>query len=207
METGSGGGRLTRRLLSGRLRVLLKGKRAAILGPTASGKTSLYNFLEFGSLDGRGAEQTVTPTHRGYVDNPQYGILWKNGTDVPGLADMRGSWEPVFKRADIVFYVFDAHQMRTDAPYRERVSSDGLAMYEWGAKRKRAIVLGTHRDVDPLAREISDAQYRKVIADLDAVEALRSRLTGGRSGRLADFSLGELADDAGARELLTQILP
>ncbi|MGY1653319.1 hypothetical protein [Geodermatophilus sp. SYSU D01119] len=154
--------------------VTFAGDRIAVLGPRASGKTTLYNFLT-GRTGDSPPEQTVAPEHREAFRNGTLGLSVRTGRDVPGGEHAHDSWREVFTAANKVFYLFDAHQLRVDTEYADRVRRDGRSFRDWGTEGRRVMMIGTHADTDPACRKRGLVTYSDLILDHDIVAAFRTR--------------------------------
>lgn len=181
--------------------VFLTGKHVAILGPRAAGKTTLYDYLQHRSVGKTGTRaQTVAPTKRGVIRRKDLKLSLKKGADVPGSDVHYPEWQELVDKADVVFYVFDAHLVRTDADYAARISQDGRELRKWGIEGKVVYLIGTHSDEDQLASECTKAKYADAILELDVIEALRSRV------RAKSVGVGDLATNRAAGKLLRQVV-
>ncbi|MFW5473171.1 hypothetical protein ACOCJ5_07675 [Knoellia sp. CPCC 206450] len=177
--------------------VLFTGKHVAILGPRMAGKTTLYDFLETGTVDrATQRKQNVGVEPRKRARRKDLGLSIRKGADVPGKDTYYPDWQKLFVRAHIVFYLFDAHMARTDDEYRGRLTRDSRKLREWGVDGKSIYVIGTHKDTDPLASQRPDADYADHILDLDVIEAFRSRV------RAASVVVGAMITDESTNELL-----
>jgi GTPase SAR1 family protein len=179
--------------------VSLTGKKIAILGPRAAGKTTLYDYLQDGTV-ATARSQTIAPTKRDALRHKDLRLSIKKGRDVPGSDVHYPEWRRLFKKADIVFYVFDAHLTRTELDYRERLSRDGRQLRKWGADKKVIYLVGTHRDKDPMAARCSAADYTDEILELDVIEALRARV------RAKSIAVGDLETDRSAGALIRRVM-
>lgn len=184
-----------------RIVVYFAGKDVAILGPRAAGKTTLYDFLEYGTVESRdGRTQTVSATQRGIVRHRNLPFTLHKGADVPGSDVHYPVWRTYFDKADIVLYVFNAHLARTDAEYAVRMAQDGRKFKEWGAENKRVFLVGTHRDADPLSKRCTPATYSDKILELDVIEAFRSRVNA------ETIAVGEMSNDRSTLILMRQVV-
>ena len=179
----------------------LTGKNVAILGPRAAGKTALYDYLEHSSLDtGRERTQTIGQKPRKHVRRKDLGLTLRKGADISGSDVYYPQWQALWYKADVVFYVFNAHQARTDPEYVSRISQDGKKLKEWGVGSRKIYILATHRDMDPLSSSMTAAHYADAILELDVVEALSSRL------QARSVSVGDLASKRSAKVLVKEAL-
>ena len=182
-----------------RLIVLIGGEHICILGPRASGKTTLYDYLELGTVYGA-REQTVAPTPRDVARNRDYKLNIRRGFDTPGSDVHYAEWKRILDPAKIVFYLFDAGLARTSPEYGQRISDDSKRLKEWGVDGKSVYLLGTHADQDEKLAATSFAEYRDGILDLDVLHALRARVAPKGVG------VGSLNTDDSAKKLLDQAM-
>lgn len=92
------------------IKKMLKGKRFAILGERASGKTVLHQFLSSGKLPSDYIQTTQAKVKGGYViklDDLELKV--EEGIDIGGSEDFRDRWESIISEADVVCYI-----IRTD---------------------------------------------------------------------------------------------
>lgn len=181
--------------------VFFTGKDVAILGPRSAGKTTLYDFLQYRTVVSKTPRTaTIAPTRRGIVRHTGFSLSFHKGADVPGKETNYSDWRQLLEKADVVFYVFDAHKARTDHSYAARISQDGKVLKSWGVTDKAVYLIGTHRDKDPLSLKCSAAEYADTIRELDVIEALKSRL------RARQVGVGDLATNRSAGSLLRQVV-
>lgn len=163
----------------------------AILGPRASGKTSIYNYL-VGELSAANIyTQTKGPDKRAGKHNQDLRLYIRKGMDLPGSQNFYPDWKREFDRANRVLYVFDVTKIPADAAYVDRVKEDAKRIRQWDPKPGRQLtIVGTHLDLDD--REPDD------ILDLDAVVALKTRTAASRA------VVGSLLSNAATSELLAR---
>lgn len=166
------------------------GEQLALLGPRLSGKTTLHSYLlQTGNVF---PEQTLAPERTRSNRNTELGLRIRSGLDVPGGEASYADWRGQFQKSSKVFYLFDAHKVRTDEEYADRVKRDGREIRGWGPDGKRVMMLGTHADTDPLAKELSAAKYLDQILDLEVVAAFctRAKVDGFAVGSLTTPNIG-----------------
>lgn len=186
--------------------IALRGKTVAILGPRASGKTTLYNFLEHGTVDlGRPGRATTGPEKHRAFRNRELGLSIRKGVDVPG--GMREPWEEPYKRADMAFYMFDVNRLQAEEAYAKEVQDDGRLLADWGTRKKQITVIGTHTDRDERSRQYkSFSAYTDYLSDLDPVALLCGRLTRGEGAKKVVKVFGSLRTDEEAARLVKTAL-
>jgi hypothetical protein len=165
--------------------VAFKGEHVALLGPRLSGKTTLHGYILNSALSSP-PEQNLAAEQTDWVRNTEFGLNIRKGLDVPGGEASYPDWRTQFERSSKIFYLFDAHRIRTEGDYTDRVRRDGKEIRAWGTKGKRVMMIGTHADVDPLVKELEPAKYHDQIADLDVVVAFRTR------AKVRGFAVGSL---------------
>ena len=90
------------------LNVLFKGKRLAILGAKATGKTTLHNFLTNGKLKGgTGIEQTKS--HSFKLKDLKFHI--RKGKDITGSEDFVSDWTKIITDCNYTFYMIDSERV------------------------------------------------------------------------------------------------
>jgi hypothetical protein len=178
--------------------VTCRGENLAILGPRLSGKSTLHAYL--GHAANGAPEQTLAPEQTTWIRNTEVGLRIRSGLDVPGGEADYADWSGQFKKSSKVFYLFDAYKLRTDEEYRDRVNRDGREIRGWGPDGKRVMMLGTHADTDPLAKELSAAKYLDQFAGLEVVANFRMR------AKVQRFAVGSLATSNSGSALVKRAL-
>ena len=177
-----------------RIVVHFSGKKIAILGRRSVGKTTLYDYLETGSVrpDGQGQKATVDVTARDVIRNKDLRLKIKKSSDYPGSPPHM--WHEAFMEADIVIYVYNSHLILEDKAYCDEVSEDRKMMQKWGADGKDFILVGTHEDIGMKATGMLQSQYRDAVSDHDTIAAF---------GKIKHRShVGSLNDDGNAQRLV-----
>lgn len=182
-----------------KLVVMFRGKEVAILGPRSSGKTTLYHLLAHGEPPSK-SEATVTAEKTEVFRNKELGLNIRRGFDLPGADRAYPQWRSQFNKSDIVLYLFDSHQMRTDPEYARRVKQDGKEMENWGCDGKRIYLIGTHADLDPRCVELGVDKYAAEILDEDVLYSLSHRV------RARGSVVGSLTSSKSAMALLRPVL-
>jgi GTPase SAR1 family protein len=142
----------------------LKGKKIAVLGPRASGKTTLIKFLLKGELSKEYVQTAKPEKFRGKKVNLQdLELKIQDTTDVPGDILHHNAWERLYQEADVVFYLTNAHLVHDRVQDYERVvRGDMRHIGEWFGDRKdnppRFLLVATHCDLIPEYASLADAR-------------------------------------------------
>jgi hypothetical protein len=155
--------------------IQLKGDDIALLGRRLSGKTTLYEFLAHGVSTPDAPEGTVGPTPTAQFRNKDLGLTVHRGLDLPGADHFYPDWERQFRKSSKAFYLFDAHELRTNLEYADWVRLDGKKIKEWGTAGKRVMLLGTHADTDPENLALGHTGYSDCILDHDVIVGFQTR--------------------------------
>jgi hypothetical protein len=209
--------------------VLVRGKRLGVLGPRAAGKTTLLQYLTSGSLPTEyrptlGVEQVKAGRPRvselgGSREDPGSGhVSLRRGRDVPGDSGPNlEAWEEVVFESDAVLYLFNVQLMMSgDQAHATRVLADCELVggffrkrKEQGAKLPKAVMVGTHCDLDPDYSPPSAGTefllyYSNVIqnADLIAAQQAISQV----HAKPVQVVIGSLKNKASASDLSYRVL-
>lgn len=132
--------------------ITFKGKKIAVLGERGTGKTRLLNFITEGKVtdNPQTAYPIKVPAAVSTIGNDT--VVISNTLDVPGGPRSDTEWERVFKKADHVFYLFNAEKLLKDySSTRKRIESDIRRMDEWlegmGSDNFKITFIGTHCDL------------------------------------------------------------
>lgn len=98
-----------------KIMTFFSGKKLAILGAKATGKTTFYNFLTNGELTGgTGIEKTKSNTFK--MKGINFRI--KSGKDITGSEDFVNVWTDIIKESDYTFYMIDSERVfKNDLAY------------------------------------------------------------------------------------------
>ena len=103
------------------LYVLFKGKRFAILGAKATGKTTLHNFLTNGELTG-GTGIEKTKSHSFKLKDLKFHI--RKGKDITGSEDFVIEWKKIISSCNYTFYMIDSERVyKNDFEYMELIEN------------------------------------------------------------------------------------
>jgi hypothetical protein len=208
---------------------LVTGKRVAVLGPRAAGKTTLQTYLREGTIVAT-YEPTLSATEAGYgrrevkelpgAERKQGvgKVAVKKGRDVPGDSKAnQAAWREQALEYDVVLYLFDAHKVLNGARamanrivydcdliggFLEQRLSDG------GSLPKAAIV-GTHCDLDdayqPPNKGTAHMAYWAKVTSRKAVTEAQENLSKAYDDPVP-VVVGSLKDAESAGELTWRVL-
>jgi len=130
-----------------------EGKKVAVLGSRAVGKTCLIKFLSEGTIP-ESYVQTVaskkTKPRRFNLEDLDLKI--KESLDVSGSKDAYALWKEIVSKADIVMYLMRADRLIAgDVDVEKRIKADLNHISEWMEERSPRpdlFLIGTHCDLD-----------------------------------------------------------
>lgn len=135
----------------------LKGKKVAVLGARAVGKTHLIKFLTTGSIPEE-YKQTVAPekSKSKRLQLKELDLKIKNSLDVSGDKSAYADWKELVEAADFVFYLLRADRLIAgDKNVENRARDDLRHIGAWLDKieqgeniRPSLFIIGTHCDLD-----------------------------------------------------------
>jgi hypothetical protein len=148
-----------------RIVIAVKGKKLAVLGVRAVGKTTLIQFLTEGSIPPKYKQNVAPEQYRGnafQLKDLQLSI--KGGLDFGGTPDNYGQWKKECQEADLILYLLRADQLLVGDETVEGRILDDLKhiegwLAEWRKKQKRPLpffIIGTHCDKDIDFRVLTD---------------------------------------------------
>jgi GTPase SAR1 family protein len=140
----------------------LKGKKIAVLGARASGKTTLIKFLLKDELSEEYVATAKPEKFSGKkVKLQDLELQIEDTTDVPGDIQSHADWERLYKEADFVFYLTDVKRLHDgDQRYERNVLGEMRHIGEWFDDRKnppRFLLVATHCDLIPEYASLPDA--------------------------------------------------
>lgn len=201
---------------------ILKGKKIAVLGARATGKTTLLNYISFGILLER-YKQTIIPEEinlRLSKLSDELDIHLKKTTDVGGGKDDYPEWKKLFIDSNLVLYLVRADKLfQQDEKTKERVIEDAHQFYQWVKEirsrkknyyklekiSKQFFIIGTHCDRDPNFLQLRDdnaGNYKEQFGNLEAVSEMIQALGGKRKVKVV---LGSFENTDNADKLIKQI--
>jgi GTPase SAR1 family protein len=193
-----------------RLYLVLSGKRIAVLGAKAVGKTVFIIFLTTGKLV-KSYSQNIgkVPFKGGWFRRDNHAIYIQRGFDVPGrgIPDLP-DWKRISGDADVIFYLFriDRYSAR-DQTTIQRIEDDLQHLRSWniGEDLRKIILIGTFLDMDKTF--LASYGWNNIdgyVSDIrESKDYLRVHLLSGG----APLVLGSLADKASALTLINALEP
>lgn len=190
----------------------LQGKKIAVLGARAVGKTTLLKYMEKGILIER-YKQTLDKKEieRTRLKLGDLDILLKKTDDVSGGESSYSVWEKLFHEADLVLYIVRTDMLlKHDSNTEKRTEKDLEQIRIWNKKgdskkQKQFFIVGNHWDTDPIFKNLTDSQigdYREQFTSLPVVKKM-TLLAGGAAK--VKIALGSLANEKDADTLITTI--
>ena len=188
----------------------LKGKRIAVLGARAVGKTTLLKYMEKGILIERYI-QTVDKKdiERTRLKLGDLDIRLKKTDDVSGDKAVYGQWMNLFKESDLILYIVRTDLLLNHDSFTEKRAEDDLQQIkEWikgSNSKKQFFIVGNHWNTDPIYKNLTPDQkgdYQDKFTSLPVVKRM-TLLAGGSS--TVKVVLGSLASEADADTLISTI--
>ena len=191
---------------------LLNGKKIAVLGPRASGKTTLISFLLNGELP---EEYFATPKPEKIAGKKirlgSLALRVKAVTDVPGDTQSHSDWERQYDAADIAFYMVDASKIhaRNDT-YIKLITGEMRHIGEWLESRKQKppkfFLVATHCDLIPEYASLSCSQVTVFTDAFWKAPVLQRLINLAGGAKYVRCAAGSLRDINGSHELVGEIL-
>lgn len=188
----------------------LKGKRIAVLGARAVGKTTLLKYMEKGILIER-YKQTLDKQEieRTRIKLGDLDIRLKKTDDVSGGKAAYGVWKKLFEEADLVLYVIRTDMLLKHDSSTEKRAEDDLRQVQGWIKecnsKKQFFIVGNHWDSDPDFKNLTPDQmgdYLDRFRSLPVVKKM-TQLAGGAA--TVKVALGSLATERDSDTLITAI--
>lgn len=187
----------------------LQGKKIAVLGQRAVGKSSLLKcaFEEKDLEDLEKYIQTLISKEvvRKHLKFDELDIRLKTTKDVSGSEEALLEWKTLFSESDIILYLVRTDKLfNNDNEHIERVTRDMEYLGEWmkdSQSKKQVFIVGNHWYDDDdlkfmkLIYKSESGSYRDEFNDLDIVKHMK-RLAGGADkvkvalGCLKNYNLG-----------------
>lgn len=177
--------------------IALKGKRLAVLGARAVGKTTLVKFLTSGTIPAE-YKQTLAPDNAGSrrFSLKELDIRIKDTQDISGDKAAYAEWKELHDKADIVLYLMRADLLLAGDPATEtRVRDDLKHISDWlesRTPRPLFFFIGTHCDLDPeFSRLTPDraGDYIDRFRHLPIVEEMVARAGGTQAAKVVIGSM------------------
>jgi len=189
----------------------LKGKKIAVLGARAVGKTTFLKYMEKGILIERYI-QTVDKKdiERTRLKLGDLDIRLKKTDDVSGDKAAYGEWMNLFKESDLVLYIVKTDLLLNHDPCTVTRAEDDLKQINLWIKenpnsKKQFFIVGNHWNTDPIYKNLTPdhiGDYRDEFTALPVVKRM-TLLAGGAS--TVKIVLGSLATEADADILISTI--
>ncbi|MEY3304628.1 MAG: ADP-ribosylation factor-like protein [Pseudanabaena sp.] len=192
------------------IKYALKGKKIAVLGARAVGKTTLLKYMEKGILLER-YKQTLDKQdiERTRLKLGDLDIRLKKTDDVSGDKSAYGAWKKLFDESDLVLYIVRTDLLLNHDPFTEKRAEDDLQQIKDWIKnpnsKKQFFIVGNHWNTDPIYKNLTPDQkgdYQDKFTALPVVKKM-TLLAGGAS--TVKIVLGSLATEADADILITTI--
>jgi hypothetical protein len=144
--------------------IRLAGKRIAILGARATGKTRLINFLQTKTvpLPGKEFPTSIEKVPGTVLDIGGISITLAPTEDVSGHESHYDEWKAIASGSAFIIYLFRADLLNeNDSHVKQRIKDDLTIIRTWS--QSRIVLVGTHTDKDKEFLRLSqayDEQYR-----------------------------------------------
>lgn len=195
-----------------RILVFFTGKRIAVLGPRASGKTTIITFLLDGDLP---EEYFATPKPEKIAGKKirlgSLALTVKAVTDVPGDTQSHAEWERQYDVADIAIYMVDASKIYTgDESYIRLITGEMRHIGEWLESRKQKppkfFLVATHCDLIPDYASLASSQVTEFTDTFWKAPVLQRLINLAGGSKYVKCAAGSLKDVNGSNELVGEIL-
>jgi len=188
----------------------LKGKKIAVLGARAVGKTTLLKYIEKGILIER-YKQTLDrqEVERTRVKLGDLDIRLRKTDDVSGDQAAYGAWKSLFDASDLIFYIVRTDKLlKHDSATEKRCEDDLKQIQGWikeSTTRKQFFIVGNHWSSDPEFKGLAADQMGNYVDRFRALSVVKkmTQLAGGAA--TVKVALGSLATESDADFLITRI--
>lgn len=190
--------------------VALKGKRVAVLGARAVGKTHLIKFLSSGSIPAE-YKQTVAPekTSGRRFHLRDLDLKVKDTLDVSGDKAAYAEWKQLHDQADLVLYLLRADRLIAgDAAVEERVRDDLRHIGGWldaRTSRPRFFIIGTHCDLDSGFAALSQDRIGDYVDKFRKLPIVGELVARGGGGQVAKVVIGSMKTIPDTEALVYQL--
>ncbi|MDJ1180492.1 GTPase domain-containing protein [Roseofilum sp. BLCC_M91] len=192
-----------------------EGKKIAVLGASATGKTTFLFYMKYSKLLGpyratQVAEKIASSTV--HIRDIDLTISISKTVDLSGggTDQVYNEWKNLFDQADIVFYFVHAGKIwERDKDSCDRVIKDCKKIRDWHKEKsfnKKIIIVGTHCDINPELKQINDNnfdQYTRRFEELETIQEARLNLHTAPS--YVPIVLGSFVDYDSAEKLLNRM--
>lgn len=188
----------------------LKGKKIAVLGARAVGKTTLLKYMEKGILIER-YKQTLDKQEieRTRIKLGDLDIRLKKTDDVSGDKAAYGVWKKLFEEADLVLYVVRTDMLLKHDSSTEKRAEDDLKQIQFWIKecnsKKQFFIVGNHWDTDPDFENLTSSQIGDYVDRFRLLPVVKkmTQLAGGAA--TVKVALGSLATEKDSDTLIATI--
>ncbi|GEM_PF-2118070 len=194
----------------------VKGKKIAILGQRATGKTTLLKFLINGEITITYKQtlmkKKITKQKKFFLSylelksSKAASYINADSYDVGGSEDQHATWKEVATDADVLIYLFDINKWLSNSQLESQIESD-IKVIERIIRDKpsqKIMLIGTHLDQDEEYNAAKDKiAYKDEIKGETFIVGMRT-LLGGRDR--CSVELASLKDQQGLSEITTFIL-
>ncbi|MCY3682337.1 MAG: hypothetical protein OXH16_13125 [Gemmatimonadetes bacterium] len=190
----------------------LKGKRLAVLGGLAVGKTVLINFLTKGTFSKKyKANRYTKKAEPNDFQLKDLKLRIKESKDVSGDDSQYGQWKDIVQKADIVLYLLRTDKlMEGDKCTEERVKRDIGLIGKWlkeYPKKFPLFIIGTYCDLMTpdltMLPEDKRGAYENKIRGMPIFQEIALRSGGGRKVK---FIFGSLKSQDTTESLVYEII-
>jgi energy-coupling factor transporter ATP-binding protein EcfA2 len=188
----------------------LRGKKIAVLGARAVGKTTLLKYMEKGILIEK-YKQTLDKQEieRKRLKLGDLDIWLKKTDDISGDKAAYGVWKKLFEEADLVLYVVRTDMLlKHDSDTEKRAEDDLRQVQSWikeCSSKKQFFIVGNHWDSDPDFKDLTPDQMGNYVDRFRALPVVRrmTQLAGGAA--TVKVALGSLATEKDSDTLITTV--
>lgn len=186
------------------------GKKIAVVGGRASGKTTLIHFLNHGEVPTEYQATNAEKTRQTPSIAKELGLTLKDGVDIGGGEKFRKQWRELIHQADIVLYLFDFYKLKLNPDHMEDLILDEIKVITDASPQvknkqpKKIFLIATHIDIDPEF----DAKQKESYEEKALMNTLFLRQMQVKLGGTDDCSLlfGSLKDSQSTENLVKDFL-
>jgi len=188
----------------------LKGKKIAVLGVRAVGKTTFLKYIEKGILI-ESYKQTLDKQEieRTRIKLGELNIRLKKTDDVSGDKAAYGVWKKLFEEADLILYVIRTDMLLKHDPVTEERAENDLRQIQGWLKednsKKQFFIVGNHWNSDPDFKNLTPdkmGDYEDRFRSLPFVKKMTWIVGDAATVKVA---LGSLATEKDSATLITRI--